>query len=144
MTGRRLALSDPLDADDLAARRDHLRQQLAAIGDLRPGSLFENYRKCGKPTCRCAAKDHPGHGPYWLLTGTVGGKPRSRSIPAAQVEATNAQIAECQRLCRLVAELIAVSDDLCQARLKPGSSAVRREPPRLSSTQPSKPKSLGS
>ena len=69
----------------------------------------------------------PGHGPYWLLTWSVDGKTRSRSIPAAQVAATKAQIAECQRLRRLVADLIAVSDDLCQARLKPGTSAVKKK-----------------
>ena len=128
----------------MAARRDQLRRQLAAIGDLRPGSLVRNYRKCGKPTCRCAAKDHPGHGPYWLLTAKVGGKTRSRSIPAKHVQAVKAWIAECQRLRRLVAELIAVSDDLCQSKLSPGSSAVRKKPARRSSPRPSKPKSPGS
>ena len=110
----------------MAARRDQLRQQLAAIGDLRPGSLVQNYRKCGKPGCRCAAAQHPGHGPYWLLTWSLRGKTRSRSIPASEVEATKAQIAECQRLRRLVAELIDVSDDLCQSRLRDGSSAVKK------------------
>ena len=116
----------PLDSATLAARREDLRQQLAAIGDLRPGSLVQTYRKCGKPSCRCASPEHPGHGPYWQLTCAVGGKTRSRSIPASEVEATKGQIAECQRLRRLVAELIAVSDDLCQSRLRPGTSAVKK------------------
>ena len=96
-------------------------------GRLRPGSLVQNYRKCGKPGCRCAAAQHPDHGPYWLITWSLRGKTRSRSIPASQVEASKAQIAECQRLRRLVAELIDVSDDLCQA-LRPACSltALRR------------------
>lgn len=128
----------------MAARRDELRRQLAAIGDLRPGSLVQNYRKCGKPGCRCAAPQHPGHGPYWLLTWSVGGKTRSRSIPASQVEATKAQIAECRRLRRLVAELIRVSDDLCQSRLRDGSSAVKKKPASRNSPPRSKPRSPGS
>ena len=114
------------DAPDLDARREELFQQIAALGDLRPGSLVQNYRRCGRPACFCADKQQRGHGPYWLLTSSVAGKTRSRSIPADQVEATQAQIAECQRLRRLVAELITVSDDLCQARLQHGSSALKK------------------
>ena len=125
----------PPDPAELSARRQELRRQLAAVGDLRPGSLVQNFRRCGRPDCFCADKQQPGHGPYWLLTWSVDGKTRSRSIPAAQVAATKAQIAECQRLRRLVADLIAVSDDLCQARLKPGTSAVKKK----SASKPSPP-----
>lgn len=133
-------MTDPPDPSALAARRDELLCQISALGDLRPGSLVQNYRRCGRSGCFCADRKRRGHGPYWLLTWSVKGKTRSRSIPAARVAETKAQIAECQRLRRLVAELIEVSTDLCQALLKPGSSAVTNEPacPR------SKPKSTGS
>ena len=137
-------MSVPLDPSPLAARRNDLRRKLASIGDLRPGSLVKNYRRCGKPNCFCADKQQRGHGPYWLLTWSVQGKTRSRSIPASQVEATQAQIAECQRLRRLVADLIAVSDDLCQSRLKVGTSAVRKKPASKSSPRRSKPRSPAS
>lgn len=60
--------SAPQTSSALAAQRDALRRRLADIGDLRPGSLVQNYRKCGKSNCRCAAAEHRGHGPYWLLT----------------------------------------------------------------------------
>lgn len=122
-----------LDPAALAAQRDQLRRQLAAIGDLRPGSLSRNYRRCGKPNCRCAAPDHPGHGPYWVLTWSVKGKTRSRRIPPSQVQATRDQIAECQRLRRLVADLIRVSDELCQSRLQSAAaeeSAAKKKPAR--------------
>ena len=107
----------PTPAQTLAARREELLQQLAAIGDLRPGSLVQSYRKCGKPNCHCAAAEHPGHGPRWILTHSVNGKTRTRTIPDSARAATRAQIAECQRLRRLVAELVEVSEQLCQARL---------------------------
>ncbi len=116
----------PSDTSALQQRRQELLARIAALGDLRPGSLVQNYRRCGRPNCFCADKQHPGHGPYWLLTRTVQGKTRSQSIPTSQVKATQAQIAECQRLRRLVAELIDVSDDLCRSRLKKGTSAVRK------------------
>ena len=137
-------MPDPPDLSALSARRDELRRQLAAIGDLRPGSLVQNYRRCGRPECFCADKQHRGHGPYWLLTWSGNGKTRSRSIPAQQVAATQAQIAECQRLRRLVADLIAVSEQVCQAQLKPSTSAVKKKPASTSSPRRWKPRSPAS
>lgn len=137
-------MPDSLDLSALSARRDELRRQLAAIGDLRPGSLVQNYRRCGRPDCFCADKQQRGHGPYWLLTWSVNGKTRSRSIPAEQVAATQAQIAECQRLRRLVADLITVSEGVCQAQLKPSTSAVKKKPASKSSARRWKPKSPAS
>jgi hypothetical protein len=46
----------------LRDRRDELKTALAELGDLRPGSLVERYRRCGKPNCRCAAEGVAGHG----------------------------------------------------------------------------------
>ena len=48
---------------ELEAERDRLYAQLSTAGDFRRGSVSENYRKCGKPNCACAAAGHPGHGP---------------------------------------------------------------------------------
>ncbi len=136
--------------DSPAARRLQLLQQIAALGDLRPGSLVASYRKCGKPNCRCADPDDPGHGPRWLLTHSVNGKTRTRSIPVDQLAATRAQIAECQRLRRLVAELIEVSDQACQAQLeteqpaKHAPDGAKKNPARRISSTPSKPSSSAS
>jgi hypothetical protein len=33
----------------LEAQRERLKLQLSDLGDLRPGSLVELYRRCGKP-----------------------------------------------------------------------------------------------
>ena len=110
--------SSPLQA--LEARREELRRQLAAIGDLRPGSLVARYRKCGKSYCHCAADESRGHGPSWSLTHPVAGKTRTRVIPPDAVEQTRTQIAECRRLRRLAREMIEVSEALCDARLAAG------------------------
>ncbi len=108
------------DLQELEKRRDDLRQQLASVGDLRPGSLVARYRKCGKPYCRCARDGSRGHGPSWSLTRHVAGKTMTHIIPPDAVPQTQAQIAECQRLRRLTGELIAVSDALCQTQLAAG------------------------
>ena len=94
----------------LEARRDHLRAELGSVGDLRPGTLVERYRKCGKPSCHCAREGDPGHGPVWTLVFSAQGKSKTRVIPPEAVAATRAQIEECRRLRRLTGELIEVSE----------------------------------
>ncbi len=111
---------------ELNRRRDHLKRQLAEIGDMRPGSLTGRYRKCGKPTCHCAQSGDRGHGPSWSLTRSVKGKTVTRIIPAVAVERTQGQLAEYQRFRALSRALVEVSVQLCDAQLpatKKASSA---------------------
>ena len=108
---------------ELEARRDRLREELGAVGDLRPGTLVERFRKCGKPTCHCAREGDPGHGPVWTLVFSARGKSKTRVIPPQAVERTRAQVAEYRRLRALTAELVEVSEGLCHARLAAGRDA---------------------
>ena len=114
-----------MDAEGLGARREAILRELASIGDLRPGSLFERYRKCGKPGCHCVREGDPRHGPNWVLTARVNGRAVTRSIPDEAVAETQAQIGEYKRLRALTAELVAVSEGLCQARLGAARGAGR-------------------
>ena len=41
---------------ELEAERDRLYAQLSRVGDFRRGSVSENWRRCGKPNCACAAR----------------------------------------------------------------------------------------
>ncbi len=109
-------MPEPLDVPALEQQRDRIRNDLAAIGDLRPGPLREKYMRCGKPTCHCQREHDPGHGPYFLLDCQTGGRKTTRSIPPERVAETRAQVEECQRLRRLTGELIEVSEQLCDTR----------------------------
>src|SRR5260221_9841998 len=72
---------------ELEAERDRLYEQLAGVGDFRRGSVSENYRKCGKPNCACAAPDHRGHGPRLLWTRSAAArKTIGRQLAAAEGE----------------------------------------------------------
>lgn len=108
----------PPSVEWLQKRRSDLLTELAGIGDLRPGSLVERYRKCGKPNCHCASEPDGGHGPSWSLTRQVAGKTVTRVIPVNAVAAAREQIAEYRRFRDLSSELIEVSAQLCDARLR--------------------------
>jgi len=58
----------------LEAQRTDLFRQLATLGDFRRGSITPTSGKCGKPSCHCAKRDDPGHGPNFRLTRKVQGK----------------------------------------------------------------------
>ena len=105
------------DVIALESRRQELLEAIAGIGELRAGSLKSRYRKCGKPNCHCAAEGDPGHGLYWSVSRLIKGKLHSRAVPAAAVVKTQDQVEECRRLRALTAELIEVSDALCELRL---------------------------
>ncbi|MGH9668391.1 MAG: DUF6788 family protein, partial [Bryobacteraceae bacterium] len=108
--------SESLEA--LRLRRGELIDTIGSVGDMRPGSLVERFRKCGKPTCHCAGLDSAGHGPCFSLTQSVAGKTRTRILPKGTVvERARAQIAEYRRFRALLRELIAVSEQIADAEL---------------------------
>jgi hypothetical protein len=137
-------MSEPLS--ELEAERDRLFTLLASLGDFRRGSVSENYRKCGKPNCACAAPDHPGHGPRFLWTRSAGQrKTAGRQLAAAEVDKVRREVARHAEFTAAVEQVIEVNEKICEARPvagtdtpsapegeKRGSStrSRRREPPR--------------
>ena len=72
---------------ELEARRAELYARLGELGDFRRGSVSENYRRCGKANCACAAPEHRGHGPRWLWTRTLpGGRTVGRQLSPGEVD----------------------------------------------------------
>ena len=111
----------------LEQRRAELKAQLTQVGDLRPGSLVERYRRCGKTGCHCAARGAEGHGPSWSLTREVGGKTVTRVIPPEAVAQTRQHVAEYHRFRGLVHELVETSTQLCDAKLDAAKAASDTE-----------------
>lgn len=56
-------------------RKDYetLKQEIAALGYVVPGSIQKRQYSCGKPNCRCMIEGIL-HGPYHQWTRKVGGK----------------------------------------------------------------------
>jgi Family of unknown function (DUF6788) len=104
-----------LRIEELQSRDRELKARLAQLGEMRPGSLVERYRKCGKPNCHCARRGDRGHGPMWMVTHAVEGKTVSKAIPSGPaVERTRSQIAEYQRFRELSRQLVATNEQICE------------------------------
>jgi hypothetical protein len=116
-------MSEPSLAE-LEDERDRLYAQLSRVGDFRRGSVSENWRKCGKPNCACAAPGHPGHGPRFLWTrsagrrGTVG-----RQLTAGEVDKVRAEVARHAEFTAIAERIAEVSEKICEARPAAGRAA---------------------
>lgn len=103
----------------LEIERERLKQELAQVGDMRPGSLVGRFRKCGKASCHCARPNSKSHGPSWSLTRAVEGKTVTRVIPpGSAVEQTKAQVAEYRRFRDLVHRLVELNVQICDQKLE--------------------------
>ncbi len=113
----------------LERRHAHLRSQLAAVGEMRSGTLTERCRRCGKASCGCADRGASGRGPVLSLTRKQDGKTVTRLIPADAGAEVQAQNAEYRRFRELSKALIEVSDALSEARLAAGRPRPAAPPP---------------
>lgn len=117
-------MSEP-SLPELESERERLYAQLSEVGDFRRGSVSENWRRCGKPNCACAAPDHPGHGPRFLWTRTVRGqRTRGRQLAASEVEKVRAELAAYREFASLAERIVEVSEAICEARPAVGTGAL--------------------
>lgn len=101
----------------LQAEREGLLQTLAASGDMRRGSITEVYRSCGKPTCACAAAEHPGHGPYYAFTTKVDGKTKTLQLrPGPLLTKIEREVQTYKTFRATCDRLLAVNESICDAR----------------------------
>lgn len=109
-------MTDP-SLEELETQRSSLYEQLAATGDFRRGSVSENYRRCGKPGCRCARPGDPGHGPRYLWTRTVAGRgSRGRQLAAGEVAKVRRELASYQRFADVSARIVEINEAICETR----------------------------
>ena len=113
----------PESLENLEQQRARIADQIAALGDLRCGSITSTTGRCGKPNCHCHQPKDPGHGPNLRLTYKVDGKTATESLPdQAATRKAEREIAEFRKLQGLHKELIEVNAQICQ--LRPSDSDV--------------------
>ncbi len=103
--------------ESLEKRRSELYRKLADIGDFRRGTISTNYRKCGKANCACARPRHPGHGPQYLLNGTIGGKSVAENLRLGpELEKVSGEVGNYRRFVELSKELVEINEKICRRR----------------------------
>jgi len=121
-------LTPPQSLETLEQRRAELVAQIAALGDLRSGSVTATMGRCGKPNCHCHQAHDPGHGPTLRLTYKVNGKTVTESMPGHEaVRKVEREIAEFRKLQSLHREFVEVNTQICQ--LRPAQPDAERQLP---------------
>lgn len=104
---------------ELIRKIRHIKAAVAALGDLRPGSLSEQYNTCRTPRCRCKADPPVKHGPYHQLSYSRRGHSTTENIGPEHLAAVRTQIANYHRLRELIDEWIDTATELDRLRRRP-------------------------
>ena len=130
----------PQSMESLAQRRAQITDQIAALGDLRCGSITSTSGRCGKPNCRCHQPDQPGHGPNLRMTYKVQGKTVTESLPnRAAVRKAEREIGEFRKYQALHKEFLDVNAQICQMRPSPSDTLSEQEKKRSKSSNKKPP-----
>ena len=103
---------------NLEPRIQQIKAELAALGEMRPGSLSRQYNVCGKPNCRCKDPQNPQrHGPYYQLSWVHRGKSTTQFIRPPLLPQVRAQIAMHRKFRKLTEEWVNLALRQTQAKL---------------------------
>jgi len=96
---------------------EKVKGQLAAVGDLRPGSLSTQYNVCGSPGCRCKATPPEKHGPYYQVSFTRKGKSSTKFVRKEDLAAIRKELKNYETMKKLVDRWIDLATELSNLRL---------------------------
>ena len=94
-----------------------VKEDLAGIGDLRPGSLSTQYNVCGSANCKCKADPPQKHGPYYQVSFTRKGKGSTKFVKEQDLPAIREQLKNYERMKELMDRWIELSMELSNLRL---------------------------
>src|SRR5687768_16413465 len=106
-----------MSEQSIAGRIQKIKQQIAALGDIRPRALSQQYNVCGNPTCRCKATPPVKHGPYYQISFTWKGKSRSQFVRDDDAAEASRQLENYRQLRELVDEWVTLAVELSQLRM---------------------------
>ena len=86
-----------------------IKRELVALGELRPGSLSQQYNVCGSPGCRCKASPPRKHGPYYQLSYTHQGKSTTEFVKRQMLDEVQRQLANYARFKQLTEQWVELS-----------------------------------
>jgi len=122
----------PQSLESLERQRVAILEEIGALGDMRRGSIVEQYLRCGKSPCCCQSRGHTGHGPYFTFTRKVQGKTQTRQLRLGPALSKLAREVEAfHRFRQLCDQLIEVNERLCALRPLAGADW---EPPEVKKT----------
>ena len=119
----------------LESRIRKIKQEITALGPLRPGTLSQQFNVCGKPGCRCKATPPQKHGPYYQLSFTWQGRSSSHFVRRVDLKTAEKELQNYRKLRELVDDWVTLGMELSQLQLhekqssEPSRARRRRQAP---------------
>ena len=95
-----------------------IQRELAALGDLRPGTLSRQFNVCGKAGCSCKAAPPKRHGPYFQISFTWRGRSRTQFVRQEELPTVERQLHNYAQLRKLLDRWIEAGMRLSQLRIE--------------------------
>ena len=112
-------MKTPASIQQIEQRIQRIKAELAALGDMRPGSLSKQYNVCGKPGCRCKDPENPQrHGPYYQLSWVHAGKSTTQFIRRPFLPQVKAELATFKAFRQLTEEWINLALQAAKMKLQ--------------------------
>jgi hypothetical protein len=96
---------------------ERIKQELLELGDLRPGSLSEQFNVCGTPGCKCKKSPPQKHGPYYQVSYTRKGKSGTKFVRRWQVATVKRQLRNYAKMRELVDRWVEAATELSELHL---------------------------
>jgi hypothetical protein len=101
-------------SSDRGAALERIRQELASVGPLLPGSLVIRTGPCGKQACACHQDPLRQHGPFRSWTRKVDGKTVTRLLTEDQLADYHEMFENRRRLKEIIQELEQMGLDIVE------------------------------
>ena len=95
-----------------------IKRELASLGDVRVGTLSQQYGVCGTPGCRCKASPPAKHGPYYQLSYTRKGKGTTRFVRRDSLSTVKSQLRNYAKLRSLVDRWVDLGTELSALKIE--------------------------
>jgi len=107
------------EVEVLEGRILEIKNEIMGLGEIRNGSVSEQYNVCGNPTCRCKDKENPQkHGPYFQHSYSFNKKSTSQFVSAENIDKVRQHIADYKTFMKLKDEWLGASIQLSKLRKK--------------------------
>jgi hypothetical protein len=105
-----------MDLRTLDRGRRRVASGLPPTHEVLRASLFERSRRCGKPNCRCADADDPGHAVVCVSLSLPEARTSQVSLPRTLVPVAECRIDNYRRWLEAVEEISAINHELLRGR----------------------------
>ena len=113
----------------IEAQIEKVKAALLKMGEMRPGSLSQQYSACQKPGCKCVDPIHPQkHGPFYQLSYSHRGKGTTQFIRPQFVREVRKQLAAYKKFRALTDKWVALALELSKLKMQEARSAASKNP----------------